>query len=322
MRRKYLEERKIKEQIPYHRPYPLSNDDRQALEWEIGDVIKSGLITNGVNVQKLEERIRQLYNVKHCIATTNCTLGLTLCYQYFGQIEVIHQPNFTWMSPYLMNYMVHEIAFHDINPDTWLVDFNFDKIGREDLLAPNHTFGNIIEIHRDNPVIYDGAHALGSWIKEIGDATVFSLAPTKLITSCEGGMVITNNDDLAEFVKFRRDKCARMSEVHALVGLKTLFYLNEVKRWKKSVYSYYKRHIPGQFQQITHTSNYNTIGFLNIYNLDIPEHIETRQYYEPIFDEGLFSKSYHVYNKIICLPSWYGVDYMEIVHNILEANKL
>lgn len=310
---------KLKEpKIPYHVPFPLFKEDIEVIKWKIEDALEAGKLTNGEYVLKLEEKVAKMYNVDYCIATANCTIGLLFCYQYY-QLGRIHMPNFTWFSPYLITpERGHD--FHDIDPNTWLIQES--DVPNDVLVSPCHTFGSIIKFEREYEVIYDGAHAFGADIKEIGDATVFSLAPTKLVTSCEGGLVITNQPRLADFVRFRRDKCARMSEVHAIIGLQTLPYIDDVMARKEAIYKYYKKHLPGQFQEIKNTSSYNTIGFLNVNNLIIPPWVETRQYYEPLLRVDLLPNSYRVYMKMVCLPSYYIVDYRKVVRDILEVNEL
>ena len=190
------------------------------------------------------------------------------------------------------------------------------------VVMPTHTFGNITESPRlfRNKVIYDGAHNLGCKIKDIGDATVFSLAATKIITSCDGGLVITNNGKLARYLKKYRDLCCRMSEIHAIIGLYTLQFLDEVLEWKRKVFKYYEENIPGVFQEIPIESNYNTIGFLNVEALIIPKEIEIKQYYEPIKKGFIYSD--YVHNLMVVLPSYYGCDYKRIVEMIQEVNDL
>lgn len=305
--------------IPYHKPFPLDEDRLNVLTKQIKEVLKSGQLTNGKYVKELEDKIKEMYGVEFCIATSNCTMGITFCFQYLENSPylTIEMPNFTWISPYLMISHLQKV-FVDIDKETWLMK----DLGRGLKLSfPTHTFGNIIEIENDNKILYDGAQALGSVIKKFGDATVLSLAPTKLVTSCEGGLVLTNQEYLAKFVRFRRDKCARMSEVHALIGLKTFEYLDIILNWKEKVYNYYKSYIPGQFQEIPIHSNYNTIGFLNTEKLEIPEHIETKQYYEPVFDMELMPNAFEVYKQMVCLPSYYDCPYIQIVEDILEVNE-
>lgn len=296
------------DKIPYHKPMPLG---KLGIQDKITKVLNTGMLTNGKYVRKLEEKIKEMYNVEECIALSSCTQGILACLYYEMSedcnLHTISLPSFTWKSLLpIIDYTGIDIEWIDINRNTWL-PLQQCTIGL-------HTFGNI----SDYGEIYDGSHAFGATLKDIGKATVFSLAPTKLITSCEGGLVITNIRELGEFVREYRDKCARMSEVHAIVGLKTLEHLEEVIKWKVEVYNYYRKHIPGQFQKVPYDSNFNTIGFINTEGLVIPESIETRQYYEPL-KKGLKNTDY-VYKNMICLPSWYGVDYKEIVRDILEDN--
>lgn len=303
--------------IPYHRPYPLSFEEIEWIQEKIKEILKSGQLTNGEWVKALESAIKQIYDVEYVITTSNCTLGITLCFQYLNWLQSIEIPNFTWISPYFMLYH-RRFEYIDIDKESWLAQM--DGEDRYNLYFPTHTFGNIIELKGCN-CIYDGAHSLGSKIKEFGDATVLSLAPTKLVTSCEGGLILTNNNALAEVVEVKRDKCARMSEIHAIIGLATLKHLKEIKRWKKKLYNFYKKSIPGQFQKIPIDSNYNTIGFLNTENLIIPDHIETRQYYEPFLQSGNYCpNSIKVYKKMVCLPSYFNCNYKQIVEDIKEAN--
>ena len=307
------------EPIPFHRPYPLSTRDKELILTNIINVLDSGLITNGMYVRQLEDKIKRLYHAKYCIATSNASMGLYLCYMYFYFLRPLHMPNFTWFSPYLLFAQNNMIRFHDIDSKTWLMEDNHYS----GTIMATHTFGNTVEIERvhHNKVIYDGAHSLGCKLKDIGDVTVFSLAPTKLVTSCEGGLVITNNKKMADFVRENRDKSCRMSEPHAIIGLQTLGYLDKIMEWKRKVFEYYSSEISGQFQEVPIESNYNTIGFLNMENLIIPKHIETKNYYTPI-GEIFLPNSFNVWKDIICLPSYFNCDYRKIVENIKEVNKI
>lgn len=301
----------IEDIIPFHRPYPLSDNEIIEITDKIHGCIKSGQLTNGVYVRELEEKIREMYNVKHCIATSSATQGLLACIYYF-KWDKIDIPSFEWKSLMeIVNTLELDVYWVDIDKETWLQEKGegYYSIGL-------HTFGNI---NNDNHTIYDGSHALGCKLPNIGVATVFSLAATKIVTSCEGGLVITDNDEFAEVVREYRDRCARMSEVHAIIGLQTLNYLEEVMEWKSKVRKYYEKHINGQFQTIPIESNHNTIAFLNVNDLTIPSHITTKQYYEPL-KVGLPNTDY-VYSKIIALPSYYNCNYKKIVEDILDANR-
>jgi len=305
-----------KRMIPFHRPFPLNEMELRNIKFEVDRIIESGQVSNDTWNRVLEGEIQKLYDVKYCLTTNNCTMGLLICLAFLEKDRYIQVPMFNWWSDlYVLNYLKKNIAWNDVDMKTWLPIENY---GGYSLYL--NTFGNIGRSKKIN-AIYDSSHCLGAKITNFGLAHVFSLAPSKLITSCEGGLIITNNDDLYEFALERRNRTSRLSEIHALIGCVYLQHLDEILKWKKKVRVYYEKHIPGQFQEILDNSTHNTIGFLNTEKLKIPDHITIKQYYEPIHDNGIENNSKKIYEQIICLPSWYGVNYKNIVEDILEFNE-
>jgi len=290
--------------VPYHRPLDI--------DYYVPNL--NGMLSNKDYTRFLEEGIKDLYDVEHAIACSSCSIGLLITLQAIHQITKLGYmvtPAFAWFSSkWAIRTANLDCIMEDIDRETWLMN----DIGYNQLLV--HTFGNIVESKGKN-TIYDGAHALGSKIKDFGLATVFSLAPSKLITSCEGGVIVTNNSELAGKITQLRDKVSRMSELNALWGLKTLERLDDVLTWKKECRKYYEKNLPGQFQKIPIDSNHATIGFLT--DMEMPSGIEFKKYYEPL-EKGLKNTDY-VYRKIICLPSYYGVDYEKVVELILNKNE-
>lgn len=316
-----MEENEI---INFHKPYPLNDMELTNIRWETEQIIRSGQLSNKTWVRVLEDNIKELYNVKYAIAMSSCSMGLMICLQYITPGYYIQVPMFNWWSiHYILKIMKKQIAWNDVDLKTWLP---IESYGGCSLYL--NTFGSIGKSKKAD-VIYDSSHCLGAKIDHIGLAHVFSLAPSKLITSCEGGVIITNNEEFYKHAKEQRDKISRMSEIHALIGSVYFQHLDEILEWKKKVYLYYKKHIPGQFQEIPNNSSYNTIGFLNYENLQIPEHITIKKYYEPIVDNGIINtskhianNSKHIYKNMIVLPSYYNCDYKKIVDDILEVNYL
>ena len=301
--------------IPFHKPFPLNNIAMENIRWEVDRIISSGQLSNSLFVSVLEDRIKKLYDAEYIIATSSCSMGLMICL-LFLENRYIQVPMFTWKSiSYILKIMGKDVAWNDVNLKNWLP---IEAYGGYSLYL--NTFGNMGKSLRKD-AIYDSSHCLGAKIDHMGLAHVFSLAPSKLITSCEGGIIMTNNEEFYNFAKEQRDKISRMSEIHALIGCVYLNHLDEILEWKKKVYKYYKKHIPGQFQEIPNNSSYNTIGFLNYEKLQIPEHITIKNYYEPIRDSGVENNSRHIYKNIICLPSYYNCDYEKITNDILELNN-
>jgi len=289
--------------IPYHRPIKL--------------MYGNPVLSNGSWVRQLEASIKELYDVEYVFACSSASIGLLISLQAYKNTHIfspsIPTPAFGWFSSeWAARISSFKPQFTDIDKNTWLM-----KRSTNHNILPIHTFGNI-GIYKTINTIYDGAHALGSKIKDFGLATVMSLAPTKPITAQEGGLILTNDSDMAKEIEFLRDKVSRMSELNAEFGSLTLEHLEEILTFKKKVFKYYKKHLKGVFQKIPHNTNYATIGFLT--DLKIPkEEIETRQYYEPL-KKGLPNTDY-VYSKMVCLPSWLGVDYEDVVNKIMEFNE-
>jgi dTDP-4-amino-4,6-dideoxygalactose transaminase len=113
------------------------------------------------------------------------------------------------------------------------------------------------------PLIYDAAHAFGcshgkSPIGGFGDAEVFSFHATKVMNSCEGGAITTNNKALAAELRDLRNFGfqgldnvsgvginAKMSEIHAAWGLCILDKLDEIIQRNKEIYITYREHLKG-----------------------------------------------------------------------------
>jgi len=296
--------------IPFHKPLDIPFSKKEL----------SGILSNGKYCRKLEKQIKELYDVEHVITTSSCSIALLITLQIVEKkyaLGYMATPSFGWFSTKWAIDTIKSLdtLFVDIERDTWLMsDTSYWNT------LPIHTFGSIYKDPYSENKIYDGAHALGSKITDFGIATVMSLAPTKIITSCEGGLILTNDHDLAKDIIFLRDKISRMSEINAIWGLETLLYLEEVMNWKKKCYYYYKRYLSGYgtFQEIPNDSNFNTIGFLTDFKM--PEQIDFRKYYFPL-KKG-FPNTNYVYGKMVCLPSWFGVDYEYITNRIIERNEV
>ncbi len=303
--------------IPYHRALALKEFDKITIYSRINSCLDLTQLTNGIYVKHLENRIKEMYDVKYVIATSSCTQALLICMINLRNetLSTFYIPSFTWESiEHILGTMCETPLYFDIDKETWLPKevFSYNALYL-------HTFGNI-GISKATNTIYDGSHCLGVKFEDIGLATCISLAPTKMITSMEGGLILTNDKPLYEFAKEYRDKCCRMSEIHAIFGLQYLNYLSKILQWKKECFKSYKNALPGRFQNIPYNSSYNTIAFLNIKNLKIPKEIETRKYYEPL-RKGLKNTDY-VYKHIIALPSWYNCPIDKVIKLIKEENDL
>ncbi len=190
---------------------------------EVLDTLKSGWITMGPKTTRFEELFGQYVGSRHAIAVSSCTAGLHLAL-VAGEVgpgdEVITTP-LTFCST--ANVVVHQGAtpvLADIRPDTLNIDpeqIRTRITRRTRAIIPVHVGGHpcemdeIMAIAKEHGllVIEDGAHATGARYKgrmigTIGDVTVFSFYATKNLTTGEGGMITTENGEMAEQVRVLR----------------------------------------------------------------------------------------------------------------------
>ena len=242
------------EGLPLVRPFTPNAGD---LSIDIGRILASGILTNGSTVRRFEAAAAEYLGVRHAVAVASCTQGLMLVLRASGRSGDVIVPSFTFAAT------AHAVAwngmrpvFADIDPQTLtLSPAAVDRaVGvRTSAILATHIYGTpcdvelLEDIARSNGLrlYFDAAHAFGSKrdgvpIGGFGDAEVFSLSPTKVLVSGEGGIIATDDDMLAERCRYGRDyghpgdyDCrfiglnARMSEFHAAIGLHSLERLDE-----------------------------------------------------------------------------------------------
>ncbi|RKY03542.1 UDP-4-amino-4,6-dideoxy-N-acetyl-beta-L-altrosamine transaminase, partial [Candidatus Poribacteria bacterium] len=187
---------------------------------EVVDTLRSGWIGTGPKVRRFERMFAEYIGAKHAVALSSCTAGLELALEVLGigpGDEVITTP-LTFSAT--ANVIVHRGArpvFADIELPSMNIDPN--EIERRitpktKAIIPVHFAGrpcrmdDIMDIARRHGlfVIEDAAHAIEAWyrgrkIGTIGDMTCFSFYATKNLTTAEGGMVTTENDEWAEEIR-------------------------------------------------------------------------------------------------------------------------
>ena len=200
--------------LPFCRP-SISEEDIAA----IGDVLRSGWITTGPRVTELEQMIADRTGAKEAIAATSGTalMHLTLQAMGIGPGDEVIGPSMTWVStPNMVEMRGARNVFVDVDRNTLLASADAIEAAitpRTRLVIPVHYAGAPVDIDairalcakRGVPILEDAAHAIGTQYKgrEIGggDPAIFSLHPIKNITSGEGGVMTTNDTDLATRVR-------------------------------------------------------------------------------------------------------------------------
>jgi perosamine synthetase len=200
-------------------------------EWEaLREPIESGWLTQGPKVAAFEKAFAQRHRVTHAIAVTSATTGLHLALEALGigpGDEVI-VPAFTWVATAnAVLYCGGTPVFADVDRTTYNIDM--EDAGRRitsrtKAIIAVHLFGLCVdievlraELRPGIAVVEDAACAAGAALRDrpagsLGNLGVFSFHPRKSITTGEGGMVTTNQDDVAERVRRMRNHGASISE--------------------------------------------------------------------------------------------------------------
>ena len=199
---------------------PFSSPDITQKELDaVCDVIKSGWLASGKYSKRLEELFCEFTGAKYAATVSNCTAGLHLsCLAAgLGKGDEVIVPTQTHVATaHAVEYTGAKAVFADVHPITGniLVDEIEKKLSKKTKgIIPVHMAGypcdmtEIRKICNDHNLILieDCAHALGTQHagKHVGNFGIsgnFSFYPTKQITSGEGGVVISNNESVIEFI--------------------------------------------------------------------------------------------------------------------------
>lgn len=248
--------------VPLNKPI-FRNTSYELVE----NVMRSGMVSQGEMVERFEEEIRKYVGAKYAIAVSSCTAGLWMVgnvYNMRGKTGQWDIPAFTFPAAQMVarslqktqhiKEMVEDegrIFEKDIKTNMiYNIDVNKENYNMQtsdlgsNIIVPVHQFGmpcdmdtiNKNAIEHDAVVIQDAACALGSEYKgkKIGSegTAVFSFHGRKILTTGEGGMIVTDDDELYErcvqMRQFGRDNNGKfvghglnfkMSDVAAAMGI-------------------------------------------------------------------------------------------------------
>lgn len=186
--------------------------------------LDSRWVTQGPFVDQFEQLVADRHSVKYAMATTSCTAALHLATMALGlgKGDEVIVPAFTWVtSANAAEYVGARAVFVDIDCDTFNIDINLIEAAINSntrAIVAVHLFGLAAEMDKINElakkhnlyVIEDAACAMGTTYQDkpiggLGDAGCFSFHPRKVVTTGEGGMVTTNNAELADVVRSLRN---------------------------------------------------------------------------------------------------------------------
>lgn len=360
--------------VPIVRPWL---PDYGELAADIERMFASGCLTKGPNLEAFEKQAAAILGVRHAVGVSSCTVGLFLTYLGLGLTGDVVLPSFTFMATASSLVLAGlQPVFADVNRE----DTNLDPTAAEAAITPHtsaivavHNFGNPAHItaleglarKRGLKLIFDAAHGFGSLYRGAplggqGDAQVFSLSPTKLVTGGEGGLVTTNDGELAGRIRIAREyghstgydsafagMNARMAEFNALLASRSLIMLERAVHNRNSLAYRYRGElgdIPGIGFQSIHPrdrSSYKDFSITvdpddfgisrdELIRVLAAENVDTRAYYSPpVHLQTAYQKFYRgadlpntrlLSERSLSLPLWSHME-PEIPANICLAIK-
>jgi len=218
--------------IPVARPNLGDEEKRAVLE-----VLDSGMLAQGPRVKAFEDAFAAYVSREHAVAVCNGTAALHLALLAHGVGkggEVIVPPLTFFASAATVLQCGARVRFADIEEDTYNLDPEKAKKAvtkRTKAVMPVHLYGQTATMdpirefaaERDLVVIEDACQAHGAEYKgkkagALGHTACFSFYPTKNMTTTEGGMIVTDDDGVAEKCRMLRDQGQSAKYVHDIVG--------------------------------------------------------------------------------------------------------
>lgn len=217
--------------IPIAKPQ-IGKEEKQA----VLEVLESGMLAQGPKVEEFEEKFARYVGAKYAVAISSGTTALHLALLAHGVgpgDEVITSPFSFVSSANAALYVGAKPVFVDIEPDYFCLDPRWieKKITKKTkAIIPVDLYGHPCQIEdiksealdKGLVVIEDACQAHGAEVegRRVGSLTTtcFSFYPTKNMTTGEGGMVTTNNRQIAEKIKLLRAHGSKVRYYHNILG--------------------------------------------------------------------------------------------------------
>jgi dTDP-4-amino-4,6-dideoxygalactose transaminase len=245
--------------IPHSRP-SIDQSDIDA----VSEVLSSGRIAQGEKVQEFENAVARYVGKKYGVAVSSGTsaLHLALLSLGVGPSDEVIMPSYVCSSPYFATLHAGAVPkIVDIDPS----NFNICPSAVAGQISPRtkaiivpHMFGNPAELDAilelGVPVVEDCAQSLGAEYKvhqvgSLGEMSVFSFYATKMITTGEGGMILTDDeesharlDELRDYDKKTLSPTKynyKMTDLQASLGLSQLSKLPKFIEQRRRIASIY-----------------------------------------------------------------------------------
>lgn len=245
----------------------------------VNDAIANGHDEHwGDYIKKFEKAFAEYIGVKHALTTSSCTGALHLALVALGikEGDEVIVPDSSWIATAsVVRYVGATPVFVDVKSDSWTIDpLKIQQLitSRTKAIIPVHAYGHPAEIIRIMSianeyglfVIEDAAPSVGADLNHqkmgsFGDVGCFSFQGAKLLSTGEGGMIVTNNDTVFDHIKHFAEHGRsgagfhisdigykyKMSNLQAAWGLAQLERIEELLAKKLLIYNWYDEELWG-----------------------------------------------------------------------------
>lgn len=341
--------------IPLYEPNIMSKD--------INEVTKSLKAKNlsgaSKTISDFEENFSEKYNFKYSLAINNGTSALHLGLLAIGikKDDEVIIPSLTFIATAnAVSYIGAKPVIVDVDPETYQIsieEINKNISKKTKAIIPVHLYGNCPDLKKIDKiakrynlkVLNDAAEALGTeYLNKssgsYGDVSTYSFYPNKIITTGEGGMLVTKSKQIYEKAKNLRGQGLspgtneyvhdtlgynyRMSALSASLGISQLKKVDNFLERKIEIFELYKKNLePKKIEFIKTEPNVKNSQWLTVVNLKnhklninnlrnylFKEGIETKKVFYPIDRQKIYNRrnkclnSFNLYKSSLCLPSF------------------
>ena len=344
----------------------------------VTSAIKSGWVSSlGKYIDEFEEKFAKYCNTRYALTTSSGTTALHLTLVSLGieKNDEVIIPDLTFVATAnAVKYIGAKVVTVDVEEDTLCIDPKLIErsiTSKTKAIIPVHLNGHPANMQEINKiakkynifVIEDAAEAHGAEVRGLkvgglGIAGIFSFYGNKIMTSGEGGMITTNDENLYTKMKHLRDHAMskekrywhtdvgfnyRLTNLQAALGVAQLERIGELLAKKKKIFEWYQinladlKNIKLNFQKEGYKNSYwmicvEIIGCDEL-NRDellgkLKEHgVDGRPFFYPVSDMPIYEKfdtkvTHKVYQRGLNLPSYFDMTQDQVVYICKKLKEL
>lgn len=261
----------------HHLIHVSSSDFRGNEQLYVSDCLSRGHVSQGYYVSKFEEMFAERHNVRYAITCSSGTAALHLAMLAIGigSDSCVVVPAITYIATAnAARYCRARVVFCDVDPDSWCVNWIDDSIDQTEHIHENESAYTFVGVDLYDSrsdilvssgmsgiarrIICDACHSTGQPHNPDVLTSIYSFYGSKIISCGEGGMVATNDEEIANLVRLCRGQGAtesgtyyhhvtgynyRMTDIQAAIGLAQLERLDEMLDRRRQIIDRYRSNL-------------------------------------------------------------------------------